>query len=1229
VDYDFRGTERFEVVARLGEGAMGVVYRALDRERNETVAIKALRHLDGERLLRFKNEFRSIQTLQHPNLVSLGELIEAQGRWFFTMELVEGIDFFSYVRMRWGRASEEELSGEEPADLDFDPGAAAALFDEERLRRALLQLALGVAALHRAGFVHRDIKPSNILVSRTGRVVLLDFGFVTHLNERSSDRVVGTIAYMSPEQAASIPVGAESDWYSVGIVLYEALTGRPPFDGMPLEVLMAKQFRSPAPPGQVVKGVPADLEELCMELLRTSPADRPDEREILRRLGGEVAPPASVSSSINMPHSLFIGRGHELDRLRDAYGHCLGGETVAVFIHGESGIGKTALVRAFTDELARKHRDALVLRSACHERESVPFKAFDGVADSLSDYLVELPQVDAAMLVPLHVTHVAEVFPVLRRCEVIGRALRPMASDMEPAEVRARVFAGLRELFARLAGKRPVVIVIDDFQWADADSLALLRELLRPPDSPPLLVVTTVRDGNETPLPPGSPSHAIGAASAVHMHLDGLAAEEARDLVRRLAQILAPRLESHVDEIVAESHGHPLYLDEIVRFGATEGIGPGATLHLEDVLWSRVLMLDQPSREIIELVAVGLGPLEKGLAAATLRQKFADFVRRVGHLRLIKLVQTTGVRKSDKIELFHDRVRRAVLAHLGAEQRRVYHERLALAFEGTPGAAPEMLAIHWGGAGDAERAFRYTKVAAGEAERALAFDRAARLYRRCLDLLPGDARDGVAIRTQLGDALVNAGRGAEAANSYLAAAEQAREGVVELNAKAAGQLLRSGHVDSGIEVLRRALEGLDLSLPETPRGAMLSLVAQRALIRMHGLGFRAREESEIAERELTRVDISWALAAGFALIDVIRGAEFQAKHLRLALATGEPGRVARALLAEVGYRNVSGARGKVAADRLHRHAALLTDKLGRPPSLVGLSTLMTGIGGICQGQWAQAEEHCRMAEEILRDQCSGVAWELASARIMGLWALWYLGRVGEMARRLPGILRAAQERGDLYAFTTCRTYFTPMEHLARDEPDRALQEGEQSLRRWSQRGFHFQHYFQLFAATQVRLYAGDAEAAHERLVHEWPALKSSLLLTVQQNRIEALHFRGRAELALGCARGESKLLDRAVARARRIEGERTAWGEGFAMLLRAGAAQARGDPAGAARHLRTALGALAASDMQLYEAAARRGLGAVTRDPALIEQGEAALTALGAGNPSRMAAMLVPGVQSV
>jgi tetratricopeptide (TPR) repeat protein len=1034
--------------------------------------------------------------------------------------------------------------------------------------------------------------------------------------------VVGTVAYMSPEQAASMPVGAESDWYSVGVVLFEALTGRQPFEGMPLEVLMAKQHRTAPRPSALVGGVPPDLDQLCADLLRIAPGDRPGEAEILRRLGVGVA--AVGSTSISVPHTLFVGRRAELAELQDALDSCRAGQAVAVFIEGESGIGKSSLVRAFTSSLGE---DVLVLASNCHERESVPYKAFDGVADNLSRHLVALPGVDAAMLMPLHISPVAEVFPVLRRCEVVARATRPASrAAVDPTELRARVFAGLREMFARLAARQPVVVVIEDFQWADADSLALLRELMRPPGAPPLLLVCTLRDASAPRPLAGSPAAAINADRSLHIRLEGLTSEDAREMARQLARNLAPNMEGSIDAVVRESRGHPLYIDEIVRFGAIAGMDQPASLELDTVLWTRILGLDEPTRDILELVTIGGGPLDKGVAAASARQSFADFTRRVGHLRLAKLVQTTGVRINDRIDVFHDRVRQAVLAHLSPGQRSEFHERLAVALEGAGGAAPETLAIHWGGAGEPDKALEYTRVAADQAEKALAFDRAARLYRRCLDLLPPRSPETTAVRSRLGDALANAGRGPEAANAYLSAAEGSEDGdVVQLYANAAGQLLRSGHVDSSIEVLRRALAGLDLRLPETPRAALFSLIRQRALIRLRGLGFKQRRESEIPERDLTRVDISWALAGGFGLIDVVRGAEFQARHLRLALATGELGRVARALSIEVGYRLTAGSRGGQSARKVLALTEELARELGEPPSLTGLNTLMAGIGGVCLGEWRAANESCRRAEVILRDRCSGVGWELSSARIMGLWSLWYLGQVSAIVERLPDVLREAEDRGDLYAVTSYRTYFTPMALLAGDRPDDAVAEGDQALRRWSQRGFHFQHYFHLFASTQVHLYRGDHEAAYRTVMDAWPLLESSLLLSVQQNKVEALHFRARAELAHGRATGAPCLVKTALERARKIEKEKTGWADGLALLVRAAGEDALGRPERARPILERAIERLRAADMQLFAAAASRRLGLLTADAALVEAAQGELRDLGCANPAPMADMLVPG----
>ncbi|MBW2278458.1 MAG: serine/threonine protein kinase, partial [Deltaproteobacteria bacterium] len=296
---EFEGTARFEVRRRLGAGGMGVVYEVIDRERNTRVALKTLRHARPQDLYRFKNEFRALRDLEHRNLVSLGELIEEEGEWFFTMELVRGCDLLSYVRSgpvaqgspptTPGTPTSLQARESEPPDsrlLDMPAGEGD--FDEDRLCDAFAQLAQGLGVLHAAGKVHRDIKPSNILVTDDGRVVLLDFGL---LKETAEDRqstdvhIVGTAAYMAPEQATGKGVGPPADWYGVGVILFVALTGQLPFDGPPIEVFMAKQQRDAPRPSALVPTVPEALDALCVELLQRDSAKRPTGDEVMRRLG--------------------------------------------------------------------------------------------------------------------------------------------------------------------------------------------------------------------------------------------------------------------------------------------------------------------------------------------------------------------------------------------------------------------------------------------------------------------------------------------------------------------------------------------------------------------------------------------------------------------------------------------------------------------------------------------------------------------------------------------------------------------------------------------------------------------------------------------------------------------------------------------------------------------------------------------------------------------------------
>ncbi|HSD30493.1 MAG TPA: protein kinase [Gemmatimonadales bacterium] len=260
--------QRYEILAVLGRGGMGTVYRARDQELEEEVAIKTLRPefvSDLNLLMRFKDEIRLARRLSDPNIVRTHDFGEWSGVCFLTMEYVEGITVRELIDTR-GRL-----------------GVSSAL-------AIGTQLAHSLAVAHEHGVIHRDIKPQNMLLDDLGVLKVMDFG-VARLAERSTSiteagLVVGTPAYMPPEQLMAEAVDARSDLYAAGVVLYECLTGQPPFQAPSVMNLVAKLLtETPRPPAEVNPEVPPAFSALVLRLLAKKPEDRVQTaRELEQRL---------------------------------------------------------------------------------------------------------------------------------------------------------------------------------------------------------------------------------------------------------------------------------------------------------------------------------------------------------------------------------------------------------------------------------------------------------------------------------------------------------------------------------------------------------------------------------------------------------------------------------------------------------------------------------------------------------------------------------------------------------------------------------------------------------------------------------------------------------------------------------------------------------------------------------------------------------------------------------
>jgi serine/threonine protein kinase len=1254
---DFGGTDRFRIEARLGAGGMGVVYRAFDRVRDQRVALKTLREIDAAAIYRLKREFRALADLRHRNLVALHELVSVGSQWFFTMELVEGIDLLTWIRS--GPAVPDLDQDDRQRSLDFareptDPALTAlpetgpVLGPEQldRLRAGFVQLAEGVAALHEAGKLHRDIKPPNCLVTRDGRAVLLDFGLVAELEHESSQqstehRIVGTASYMSPEQAASLPLGPASDWYSVGVILYEALTSRLPFAGRTLEVLMEKQRREPTTPRSVAPGVPDDLDELCVALLRLKPEDRPPAREILRRLGAAtaVARPQSsppVLATHNLP---FLGREFELAALRDAFQASMG-HAVTVFVHGSSGVGKSALCRRFLDNLVAAD-EAVVLTGRCYESESLPFKAVDSLIDALSRYLARLPRLEAEAVMPRDVLLLARIFPVLRRVESVA-SHRGRALDVpNPQELRRRAFGALRELFARLADRRPLVLAIDNLQWGDLDSAALLTEVLRPPEPPPLLLLASYRseDAETSALIKAlrrlETDVRTGFVDVRTVGLDPLSPYDTRVLALTLLGEEGAEVQRQAEAIAAESHGNPYFLIELVRSvqAGAEERGPAAgPITLDEVIRARVARLPADAQRLLEVIAVAGRPVPQAVVGAA-AELAGEPLAALRMLRAANLVHTRGTHETDPVECYHDRIRAAVVAGLEPPWLRAHHRRLAMRLSASDQADPEALVVHYRGAGDHEQAAHYAAVAAAKAAEALAFDRAAHLYRLTLDLGRGAGPEGQAQRINLGDALANAGRGADAAAAYLGALPGATAAArLDLQRRAAEQLLKAGYIDDGLAAVREVLAAVGMRYPSA-RTALLQLGWLRARVRLRAGRYRERDVSQVAAEELTRCDVCWSMNTGLAFVDPVRGAIFQARHQLLALASGEPSRVALALAAEVCYRALAGSRGAERNARLLARADQLAQRLGDPLTQA-MCELAAAMSNYLLGRWRAGRDLARQAETTLRERCTGafVVWHLANVQLVNLWARTLLGDV----RGLPGerarLLTEAEQRGDVYFSTALKTGEANFSWLVNDDVDGARRAAEDAESQWTRQGYNLQHYDSLYALGNVDLYVGDGRGALRRMRDGWAAIKRSHLMSAQIIRGEVYFLRARAALMVAASlppgSERAALLREAAADAGRLAREEVAWIRAQVAVLRAGVAWLDGDEAAARAHLDAAVAGFDAVEMALHAAAARRRRGALVGGAAGQADRDAADRVMRAemiANPAAMTLLWAPG----
>jgi hypothetical protein len=1042
---------RYQLVRLIGRGSGADVFEACDRRLGATVALKRFREASAESLLRLKGEFRLVAGVHDPGLVRLYDLVIDGTLGFFTMELIDGVTIADH---------------------------AGAVGIDDTLP-VLARVADAIAVLHHHGLLHRDLKPANILVARDHSVRVLDFG----LSGRLGGPLAGTLAYMAPESIAGEAATTASDWYAFGAVMYEVLTGRVPASGPVAELVMRKSRRRFPSPRELTPRIPHPIGELIWSLLAPDPRDRPDHGAIADALGSTRR--AAVT---RMPVALF-GRDDELAWLSAQLAGARSGRTTAVLIEGSSGIGKSSLVRTFLD--GAEPRSCLVLRSAARPQESVPLRAVDAIVDGLVDELRALPPGERADLIASLPRSLVRSFPVFG---VLDDGERAEQAGVDAAAARREAQAALAELVARLCGRRPVVMWIDDIQWADDESLLLLQRLATARADTQLLIVLAGRGPQRTAEHPW-------VATLERRALGPLSEAASRALIdaRARAHPLGPDATSRAIEA---ARGNAFLLEFFARH-AGEGSQP---YDVRTALVSALGALDADARALFECVALAQHPLP----LACVGRVIADRSQLRGHASRLSADGLISIDELERVSPYHDAIREFADASLDDGTRRSRHTALATALVES-GMPIEWQIPHLEGSGRSAAAGDAALTAARDASRRYAFEIAATYYTKALALGEFPAAARAAILDELASNLASAGRGREAAEHYATAAAaytslgQPEAALVTMQ-RSAVALLRSGRIDDGRTALAATLRSMGERLPASPVLA--------AVIETVRLAFSPRNvvREAIPTQLRLRLETLWTSATSLPMYDPVLANALTLRFVRRALRAGEPRWVIRALALEAAFLAALGGRYRRKARA--RMAELRTRLLDRDWPYE--SAWMAATEG--STAWLSGELHACVvwtsrARDMFRQVPETNAYEFALLDSFRLPAMALVGDHAMVLASAEEVISASEARGDGFAMLPCLHGHITAAYLAAEQPDLAARRADRALEISRRGASPTPAYHQAWSRAMLALFEQDGQRAYRGLCDAWNDLRRSGLLRLEIVAGDLRYLRGRCALA--------------------------------------------------------------------------------------------------------------------
>ena len=727
----------YKVLSPLGKGGMGEVYLATDALLQRRVALKLLPSEftgDRNRVRRFEHEAKAASALNHPNIVSIYGLGESEFGQYIVMELIEG----------------RNLRACQPLPL---PPAS--------VRDIGMQAAKALEITHAAGLIHRDIKPDNIMIRHDGLVKVLDFGLarlvgpITELMETGSftqpGAIMGTISYMSPEQARGEWLTAASDIFSLGIVFYELATGRHPFQAdSGIGFLHAIVSRQAIPPARLNPDIPSWLETLMLRMLEKDPAKRCSAAEVVASFQQQDAGRAGGSGAAAKSTRVAVGRRKERAQLHSMLQLALEGRSSILCISGEPGQGKTTLVEEFLMDVVNRN-SALVARGRCSERLAGA-EAYLPILETLDSLMngVERDTVAAAMK-SLAPTWYAQLSP----------AAAPQAQGGPPSSEKLK--RELAALLQEISRQQALVIFLDDVQWADLSTVDLLAYLGTRLDAIRTLIVMGYRSSeahssNQQFLALQLELQARGVCREIALGF--FAVEEIQEyLDRKFARHAFPAEFAH--RIHERTEGNPLFVTDLLRYlqerqaivlqdGRWTLTGPVAEVltdlpeSVRSMVQRKMEQLDESERRMLMAASVQGADFDAAVVAraldadpAEIEEGLEQLERRSGFVRLVAEYEYPDRSLTLRYSFVHVLYQNAFFAALRPTRRislsKVVAEAL-LQFHGAhAGKIAAQLAFLFETARDFERAAGQYQAASQNALQFFANREAETLARRGLD----------------------------------------------------------------------------------------------------------------------------------------------------------------------------------------------------------------------------------------------------------------------------------------------------------------------------------------------------------------------------------------------------------------------------------------------------------------------------------------------------------------